>query len=45
MAVRSGVGPVALSCFIANPVPDLVRVFPDKVVITGDIWLLTHHNA
>lgn len=45
MAARSDVGSAALRCFIANLVPDLVRVSPKQAIITRDIWLLTHHNV
>ena len=43
-AARSGVGIAALPCFIADPVPELLRVSPEQY-ITREIWLLTHRDA
>jgi len=43
-AARSGVGVAALPCFLADPVPELVRVSPEQVM-SREIWLLTHHDA
>jgi DNA-binding transcriptional LysR family regulator len=41
-AVRAGIGISALSCFVAESYPDLVRVAPQKLVSTADLWLLAH---
>ena len=41
-AVRAGLGISALSCFVAESYPDLVRVAPQKLLSVADIWLLAH---
>ena len=41
-AVRAGIGISALSCFVAESYPDLVRVAPQKLVSVADLWLLAH---
>ena len=41
-AVRAGLGISALSCFVAESHPDLVRVAPQKLVSVADLWLLAH---
>jgi DNA-binding transcriptional LysR family regulator len=41
-AVRAGLGISALSCFVADAHPDLVRVAPQKLVSVADLWLLAH---
>lgn len=41
-AVRAGIGISALSCFVAQNYPDLVRVAPQKLVSVADLWLLAH---
>ena len=41
-AVRAGLGISALSCFVAESYPDLVRVAPQKLVSVADLWLLAH---
>ena len=40
--VRAGIGISALSCFVAESYPDLVRVAPQKLVSVADLWLLAH---
>jgi DNA-binding transcriptional LysR family regulator len=41
-AVRAGLGISALSCFVADAHPDLVRVAPQKLISVADLWLLAH---
>jgi DNA-binding transcriptional LysR family regulator len=41
-AVRAGIGISALSCFVGERYPDLVRVAPQKLVSVSDLWLLAH---
>lgn len=41
-AVRAGLGISALSCFVAETYPDIVRVAPQKLVSVSDLWLLAH---
>jgi DNA-binding transcriptional LysR family regulator len=41
-AVRAGLGISALSCFVAESYPDLVRVAPQKLASVADLWLLAH---
>ncbi|MFK4662047.1 DNA-binding transcriptional LysR family regulator [Bradyrhizobium ottawaense] len=41
-AVRAGIGISALSCFVAESYPDLVRVAPQKLASVADLWLLAH---
>ena len=41
-AVRAGIGISALSCFVAESYPDIVRVAPQKLVSVSDLWLLAH---
>ena len=41
-AVRAGVGISAMSCFIGDSFPDLVRVAPQKLAGLSDLWLLAH---
>jgi len=41
-AVRAGLGISALSCFVAETYPDLVRVAPQKLASVADLWLLAH---
>ena len=41
-AVRAGIGISALSCFVAESYPELVRVAPQKLVSIADLWLLAH---
>jgi DNA-binding transcriptional LysR family regulator len=41
-AVRAGLGISALSCFVAESYPDLVRVAPQKLASIADLWLLAH---
>jgi DNA-binding transcriptional LysR family regulator len=41
-AVRAGLGISALSCFVAEAHPDLVRVAPQKLISVADLWLLAH---
>ena len=41
-AVRLGVGIAVLTCQIGDHHPDLVRIAPDKLFSSTDIWLLAH---
>ncbi|WP_256807303.1 LysR family transcriptional regulator [Bradyrhizobium sp. Bra64] len=41
-AARAGIGISALSCFVAETYPDLVRVAPHKLASVADLWLLAH---
>jgi DNA-binding transcriptional LysR family regulator len=41
-ATRAGLGISALSCFVAESYPDLVRVAPQKLGSVSDLWLLAH---
>jgi DNA-binding transcriptional LysR family regulator len=41
-ATRAGLGISALSCFVGESYPDLVRVAPHKLVSVSDLWLLAH---
>ena len=41
-AVRAGVGLSALTCLMGEAHDDLVRVAPDKIFSSTDIWLLAH---
>ncbi|MCP3370536.1 LysR family transcriptional regulator [Bradyrhizobium cajani] len=41
-AVRAGIGISALSCFVAESYPDLLRVAPQKLASVADLWLLAH---
>lgn len=41
-AARAGLGISALSCFVAESYPDLVRVAPQKLASVADLWLLAH---
>src|SRR3954469_19278744 len=41
-AVRAGIGISALSSFVAESYPDLVRVAPQKLASVADLWLLAH---
>jgi len=41
-AARAGIGISALSCFVAESYPDLVRVAPQKLASVADLWLLAH---
>ena len=41
-AVRQGVGITVLTCLIGDQHPDLVRIAPDKLFSSTDVWLLAH---
>lgn len=43
-AVQAGVGLAYLPCFLADPLPEIVRVFPADVGIGTDLWLATHED-
>ena len=43
-AVRFGVGATVLPCFIGELDPDLVRLAPNQIVSSRDIWLLVHSD-
>lgn len=41
-AVRQGVGIAVLTCLIGDAHPDLVRIAPEKLFSSTDVWLLAH---
>jgi DNA-binding transcriptional LysR family regulator len=41
-AVREGYGIGAYSCFLASQDDNLVRLFDNHVVLSADIWLVSH---
>jgi len=41
-AVQAGVGLAYLPCFLADPLPDLVRALPDALAEVPDLWMVTH---
>lgn len=41
-AVRQGVGITVLTCMIGDKHPDLVRIAPEKLFSSTDLWLLAH---
>jgi DNA-binding transcriptional LysR family regulator len=41
-AVQAGIGIGHLPCFIADAVPDLLRLSPPNPEFAADLWLLTH---
>jgi DNA-binding transcriptional LysR family regulator len=41
-AVRSSAGLAALPCFLADRLPELVRVLPPEPAMASELWLLTH---
>lgn len=41
-AARAGLGISALSCFVGETCPDLIRVAPKKLGSISDLWLLAH---
>ena len=41
-AVQAGVGLAYLPCFLADPLPDLVRIFPADIDMSTDLWIVTH---
>ncbi len=41
-AVRAGVGICAMSCFVGDSFPELIRVAPQKLAGLSDMWLLAH---
>jgi DNA-binding transcriptional LysR family regulator len=41
-AVQAGIGIGHLPCFIADGVPDLLRLSPPNPEFAADLWLLTH---
>ncbi|WP_027133124.1 LysR family transcriptional regulator [Geminicoccus roseus] len=41
-AVQAGIGIGHLPCFIADPMPGLVRLAPPEPALAADLWLLTH---
>ncbi len=41
-AARAGIGICALTCFVGDAYPDLVRVAPRKLLSLSDVWLLAH---
>ncbi len=43
-ATRVGFGLAALPCFLADPMPDLVRVLPPIDALASELWLLTHRD-
>lgn len=43
-ACANSVGLSVLPCFIADPVPNLVRIIPPEGVFSQNIWLTMHHD-
>lgn len=41
-AAKAGVGLAMLDCFLADPIPSLRRVLPEKLHHEMDVWLVTH---
>jgi DNA-binding transcriptional LysR family regulator len=41
-AVQEGVGLAYLPCFLTDPLPDLVRIFPADIDMSTDLWIVTH---
>ncbi|MEN3349893.1 MAG: hypothetical protein V7632_3528 [Bradyrhizobium sp.] len=41
-AARAGLGVSVLSCLVAAPYPDLIRIAPQKLSSLSDLWLLAH---
>ncbi|QOZ28933.1 LysR family transcriptional regulator [Bradyrhizobium sp. CCBAU 51753] len=41
-AARAGLGVSVLSCLVAAPYPDLIRIAPQKLFSLSDLWLLAH---
>lgn len=45
LAVRLGIGLGALHCWMADPNPDLVRLWPDEALEHDDVYLVLHHDV
>jgi DNA-binding transcriptional LysR family regulator len=45
LAVSLGIGLGALHCWMADPNPDLVRLWPDEALEHDDIYLVLHHDV
>lgn len=45
LAVSLGVGLGALHCWMADPNPDLVRLWPDEALEHDDVYLVLHHDV
>lgn len=41
-AARQGHGVVPLPCFLADPAPDLERLFEPVAALASEVWILTH---
>ncbi|HZJ56085.1 MAG TPA: LysR family transcriptional regulator [Myxococcaceae bacterium] len=44
-AVARGIGIGALHCWLADPLPDLVRLWPDEPLEHDDVYLVLHHDV
>jgi DNA-binding transcriptional LysR family regulator len=43
VAARAGIGLAVLPCYLSDPEPDLVRVFPELVPeLARELWIITH---
>ena len=45
LAVSLGIGLGALHCWMADPNPDLVRLWPDEALEHDDVYLVLHHDV
>ena len=45
LAVTLGIGIGALHCWMADPNPDLVRLWPDEALEHDDVYLVLHHDV
>ena len=45
LAVTLGIGLGALHCWMADPNPDLVRLWPDELLEHDDVYLVLHHDV
>ena len=45
LAVSLGIGLGALHCWMADPNPELVRLWPDEALEHDDVYLVLHHDV
>jgi len=45
LAVTLGIGLGALHCWMADPNPELVRLWPDELLEHDDVYLVLHHDV
>ena len=45
LAVSLGIGLGALHCWMADPNPDLVRLWPEEALEHDDVYLVLHHDV